>query len=74
MELLIKAGPSRTHGEPLGERKVTLDLLEETLAESATLPHIPTNDVPNISLFNISYLLINLIKFSLIKKKKIFDI
>lgn len=43
-ELLMVAGLSKTLGEPAGERKDTSDLQLETLAESATWPHIPIND------------------------------
>jgi len=53
LELLIKHGSLRTPGELPGERKVSSDLPEETLAESATLPHIPTNDLQNIIISKI---------------------
>jgi hypothetical protein len=42
--LLINTGELKTHGEPLGEKKVSLDSPEETLVVSATWPHIQTND------------------------------
>ena len=52
--LALKAGKSRTHGELAGENQDTLLLAQETLAVSAQLLHIQTNDLhnPNIILNN----------------------
>ncbi len=51
--LLTNTGESRTHGLPHGVKVDLSDLLEETLAVSATSLHIPTNDLTWHSLFII---------------------
>jgi hypothetical protein len=45
LETVLNSGKLKIHGEHLGEKVDSLDLLQETLAVFVPWPHIQTNDL-----------------------------